>query len=349
MPSHPPPTLLRGKSVARLACLVMGLVPLLAHAASRVQFELADPNVTVVVDQNQLIAVGPPNKRTANHLTPGPHQVVILRGATELSRTRLDVPDGASVMVRVDAAGGLSVTGATASASTAGGGKATGGVTHAPPPAAEASAEAPKGAGGSALTAAEQSDSLQPEATNSLDMNEGGGGGISGPDAGPAGDYSSWSRTVGTAGRVAGGVVAPGIGGSVVGTVAPAAAYGAASVVRNAEAGGLSALQGGSTFQQGRPIPKKADTGMVAFQCPSGDPIVVYLDGFVIAQVGPQAPKSKAKLEVGRHKLEFMDAETGQYIYRGVVQIEKDETITLEIGDAAPPRALDHAWDWSAR
>ena len=96
-------------------------------------------------------------------------------------------------------------------------------------------------------------------------------------------------------------------------------------------------------------MPPKADTGMVAFTCPSQDPIVVYLEGFVIASVGPGTTKAKSKLEVGRHKLEFMDAQTGRYIYRGVVEIQKDETVTLEIADAHPPKALDHDWAWSLR
>jgi hypothetical protein len=76
---------------------------------------------------------------------------------------------------------------------------------------------------------------------------------------------------------------------------------------------------------------------------------VIYLEGFIIASVGPGSQKAKTKLEVGRHKLEFMDAETGQYIYRGVVEVEKDEVITLEIADAHPPKALDRTWAWSAR
>jgi hypothetical protein len=177
-------------------------------------------------------------------------------------------------------------------------------------------------------------------------MNEGNGQSGTRIDEGPAGNYGAWSQTVGTTGRVVGGAVVPGVGGAMAGSVAPAVVYGAANVIRNSEAGGL---KGGSTFRQGRPIPKKADTGTVAFQCPSDDPIVVYLEGFVIAQVGPGSQKSKSRLEVGRHKLEFMDAETGQFIYRGVAEVEKDETITLEIGDAHPPRALDRTWAWSLR
>lgn len=336
-----------------LAAVVLALVPASASAASRVVFQLADASVDVVLDSAPVRPIGAPNSRTAHHVTAGTHTVIIQKAGSELSRSTLQVPDGASVMVQVSASGALQVSGATATSAAAP--PQAGGVTHAaprpPPPdaAADAPPERPKGAGASALGAAQSGDALAPEGeAGSFDMNEGDGrAGPQGED-GPAGDYGTWSRTVGTAGRVVGGAVVPGVGGAV-GTVAPAAAYGAASVVRNAEAGGVGALSGGSTFRQGRPIPKKADTGMVAFQCPSDDPIVVYLEGFVIAQVGPGSQKAKAKLEVGRHKLEFMDADTGKFIYRGVVDIEKDQTITLEIGDAHPPKATDRTWAWSPR
>jgi len=325
-----------------------------AHAASRVVFELADPAVEVVLDHGPVRPMGAPNRRTAHHVTAGSHVVIIQKGGQELSRSTLQVPDGASVVVRVDPAGQLQVSGATATSAAPAG--QSGGISHAPPPpppqadaAPPSDGAPPKGAGASALSAATESDQLQPDPTaDSFDMNEGNGRANTYGDDGPAGDYGSWSRTVGTAGRVVGGVVAPGVGGAV-GTVAPAAAHGAANVVRNAESGGVSALSGGSTFRQGRPIPKKTDTGYVVFECPTGDNIVVYLEGFVIAQVGPGAQKAKTKLEVGRHKLEFMDADTGQYIYRGVADVEKDQTLTLEIGDATPPKALDRTWAWSAR
>jgi len=338
--------------------------PTTAHAASRVVFELSDPGVDVVLDHGQVRPMGAPNRRTAHHVTAGSHVVIIQRGGQELSRSALEIPDGASVVVRVDPAGGLQVSGATASSDAPR--PQAGGVTHAAPPAEPPPSDAgappsdaaappsdasapPKGAGASALTAATQSDQLAADPTaDSFDMNEGNGRAGVQADAGPAGDYGSWSRSVGTAGRVVGGVVAPGVGGAV-GTVAPAAAYGAASVVRNAESGGVSALQGGSTFRQGRPVPKKADTGYVVFECPTGDNIVVYLEGFVVGQVGPGQQKSKTRLEVGRHKLEFMDADTGRFIYRGVAEVEKDETLTLEIGDAAPPKPTDRTWAWSAR
>ena len=326
-----------------------------AHAASRVVFELADPAVDVVLDHGHVRPMGAPNRRTAHHVVAGRHTVIIQKGGQELSRSTLEVPDGASVVVRVDASGGLQVSGATATADAPP--RQTSGVTHAAPPstpdtpgAAGAAGAPPKGAGASALGAATQADQLAPEPTaDSFDMNEGGGRANAPADDGPAGDYESWSRTVGTVGRAAGGVVMPGTGGVVAGAVAPAAAQGAVNLVRNAEAGGLSALSGGSTFRQGRPVPKKADTGYVVFECPTGDNIVVYLEGFVVGQVGSGTQKSSAKLEVGRHKLEFMDADTGRFIYRGVAEVEKDETLTLEIGDAAPPKALDRTWAWSAR
>ena len=344
-------TLIR-HGILAVGLLGMGALPTIGQAASRVVFRLADPSAEVVIDQSPVRPMGAPNTRTAHHVTAGTHTVIILKGGQELSRSTLEIPDGASVMVQVDGGGGLQVSGASASSATAP--PASGGVTHAAPPpdASPPPSEgggAPPAAGASALGAAQQGDSLAGPEANSLEMNEGNGRSGDSIDPGPAGNYGAWSQTVGTAGRVVGGVVAPGVGGAVVGTAVPAAAYGAASMVRNAESGGLSALSGGSTFQQGRPIPKKADTGTVAFQCPTGDPIVVYLEGFVIAQVGPGSQKARVKLEVGRQKLEFMDAETGQYIYRGVVDVEKDETVTLELADAHPPKPLDRTWAWSAR
>ncbi len=326
--------------------LVVVALPSVASAASRVVFQLADPTVEVFLDQDAVRPMGPPDKRTANHVTPGAHTVLIQRNGQVLSRNNLQVPDGATVMVQVGTTGALQVSGATATSAAAP--PSSGGARPAAPP---PSSSGKPGAGASALGAAERSDSLASEGTaGSFDMNEGDGhAGVQAEDGPAGGDFSTFSRTAGTAGRVVGGAVMPGVGGAVVGSVAPAAAYGAASMVKNAESGGISALSGGSTFRQGRPIPKKADTGTVAFTCPTSDPIVVFLEGFVIAQVGPGSQKAKAKLEVGRHKLEFMDAETGQYIYRGVVQIDKDETVTLEIGDAQPPKALDRSWAWSLR
>ncbi|HCH63129.1 MAG: hypothetical protein CL927_16230 [Deltaproteobacteria bacterium] len=320
-------------------CVLGGMLSV-AEAASRVVFQLADPTVDVYLDQQAVRPTGAPNKRTVNHVSAGEHTVVIQQRGQELGRHALVVPDGANVTVRVSAAGSLEVSGATAS-SLAG---------PAAPPTATSRAGGHPGAGASALAAAQRTDRLAPEErADSFDMNEGGGKRSderSGGDQRADFDREKFNQAVTTTGRVVGGAVAPGRSGTVVAAVTPMAAESAVSVARSAKS---IVSQGSPGFRQGRPVPPQAETGTVAFICPTQDRIVVYLEGFVIARVGPASQKAKSTLEVGRHKLEFLDVDTGQYIYRGVVEIEKNQTITLEIGDAYPPKALDRDWSWSLR
>lgn len=331
-----------------LPTLLLGLfVGLPAHAASRVVFMLADPQIQVVMDNAPLRPAGMPTKVTANHVSAGKHQVVVQRGSQELSRSTLEIPDGASVTVRVGPSGGLEVSGAPPATGAA---PAAAAAPAAPPPSAAADPAAPasgRSAGGSALGAATV---VNPEddMSHSLDMNEGNGRGGAREGDGLGGDYQTFARATGATARVVGGVAAPRVT-SGVGAAAPAVAHGATNLVRNAEAGGIDALRGSSNFRQGRPIPPKADTGTVVFVAPTDDPTIVYLEGFVIAQVGNGRAQARTKLEVGRHLLEFMDADTGQVVYKGVLTVDKDETTTLEVTDATPPKATDRTWAWSLR
>ena len=288
----------------------------------------------VYLDQQPVRPMGVPNKRTANHVNPGSHTVVIQQNGQVLSRHTLDVPDGANVMVRVSPTGTLQVSGATA---TSGGGQA-------PPPAAGSGSGS---AGESALTAAQRADQLAPEeSSDSFDMNEGAGGGgdvggdpnrLAGGDREqfPGGDdHRTGARRSGRARsrRLSGGL--GGAGRGIHGR----------ELDSHAESGGF-VRSGGSGFRQGRPVPPRPTLGWWRLPA-SQDPIVVYLEGFVIASVGLHQRRSQS-LRSGATSPVHGRAD-GRYIYRGVVEIQS-ETVTLEIADAHPPKALDHDWAWSPR
>ena len=307
-----------------LACL-----PLAARAAGRIVLTSSEPCTVYLDDQPAVDAMA--GMRAVLASVPAGVHALALRTATGevLFDGRVEVPDGVQVTATFDRGAGLVITSEQ--------GRLLSG---------EAAPEEPVdyGPGGRPP---------EPEVTT-FDMNEGRPiPARTTPSSRTAGNYEAFSSTVSTAGRVAGTatqVATPGVATTV--SVATGAARVASSTLRNAEAGGTSALGRGSrssTFRQGRPIPPKAVTGFVEFQVDPPHAYVVYLEGFVIAELGPGRPSQKVKLEVGRHHIEIWDPDLAQPVYKGVLMIEKDYTLALRFGPDAPPEAPDRPWMWSAR
>lgn len=308
---------------ALLPLLLLGL-SLPASAASRLVFQLSAP-VDVTVDGRIVTPSG--NRAVANGVSPGRHQVQV-RVGDAVHTTAIDVDDGQSVDILVTGDGRLSVRGSGARIAPSDGSTARSSAT---------------------LDAAAASD---PQAvdpgTGSFDMNEGSGGGAAPDPNRPAGNYQAFATGVATAGRVAGGVVAPGAT-AVAGVAAPAVARGATSMVRNAKAGGVGDLRSGpAQGRQGTARPPKTVTGTVNFQTADGDGYIIYIGGMEVARVGPGASGS-AKVPVGRQPVELWDADTGAVRWRGVLQVEQTQPITLQLSDAAPPQAVERSWAWSNR
>jgi hypothetical protein len=317
-PAHAPAV---WRAAAGLAALLCAASPGVAAAISRLSFELAGPGDVYVDGQALTPGAG---RLLAPAVSPGRHKVTV-RTPSGSRDTWLDVADRAQVTIKVGIDGSLAVM--------------TGGATV---------AAGPGGPAGPATAAGPGEAPPEEAAATSFDMNEGATGAVGPGEEGPAGDYSGWSRTVGTAGRAVGGVVAPGVG-PVAGTVGSAAVYGAASLVRNAEAGGLNDLRGGPPAgRQGRPVMPKAVTGAVTFQAAEGDAYIVYADGMEVARVAGGG-KAQVRLEVGRRELELWDADTGAARWKGVLTVEEAAGITLRLDDDQPPVAVERSWLWSGR
>lgn len=312
----------RALAALALAALAGAFGPA-AHAASRLVIHLDTPAV-VSVDGATLPLPAGSSRAVVNHIIPGPHAVEFRTptGALEQSVV-VDVPADTEVVGRYATGQGLVLTsgGSVRAGTTA---VAVSGAPAGPPPPAA------------------------PPPSTTFDANEGPAHGQRLPTEGRAGNPEGAAQTIGTVGRVVGGTVAPGAT-FVVGTAAPAVARGAASLARNAEAGGLSALSGsGPTFRQGRPVPPKVDTGAVDLVSTDGGAYLVFLEGFLLAELGPGRPKANVKLEVGRHLLEIWDASTMVPTWKGVVTIDKNVAVPIELG-GGPPRAPTRSWAWQAR
>jgi hypothetical protein len=343
---------------ALAALLLLAATP--ASAASRVVVLIEGHN-RVYLDGALLVNNGT-GRVVMNQLAPGAHRVEVHsdKGAV-LAEHTLQIPDGQEITVRIGLNGAAqSSAGTVRSAPPAGrpplppsAGPAAVGLQAPPEPQPDPQADAPPAAGasvaGDAAVASNANDA--PPMASSFDMNEADGAGSSTRAPDPSDD---WRRVSGTASQIAGSGVGsalvPGVGGvvggAVGGYVAPRVASGAANVVRNAEAGGLKDYQK-QQFKQGRPLPPKTPTGAVVFS--STEPMLVFLDGFLIGHTSPERPLSKTRLEVGRHALEFRDSSGVQVLHRGVVIVEKDQTLTLAYGPGEPPHALERSWNWSPR
>jgi hypothetical protein len=349
----------------RLLPALLMAVSAAAHAGSRLVVQMTE-GTRVYID-GVLVVNNGTGRAVINQLPAGAHRVEVHsdKGALLGSHT-LQVQDGVEVQLRVAPDGALSSDGAAVRAAPKL--PATpppGGPGPQPAPQANPQNNAPVGASGEsapprgagqsvAQDAVVQSNANdQPETPGSFDLNEGSAGGAS---TGQSSASRDWSAATTTASRLAGSGVGaavipiPGVGsavgGAVGGVVAPRVVNGAANVVRNAEAGGLNDYRR-AEFRQGRPVPPKAITGTLVFQ--GAEPMLVFLEGFLIGTTTPERPVSKTKLEIGRHALELRDPSGVNVLYRGVVVVEKDQTLTLAWGPGEPPHALERSWNWSPR
>jgi len=301
-----------------------------AWAASRVVVTLTEPATIYLDGQPQNGGMGG-QRVVINGVAPGAHRVEVrdINGQVLHSGT-LQVPDGAEVTATYGTGPGFVVTS---------------------PVGAESGAAA-EGTGGGDTP--DERPAADDQVASTFDTNEGSVTNAHVATEGRAGNPDGFNKTVNTGAQVARtagttvGLVSPTV---AVATVAvPAAARGASSMVRNADAGGIDALRGGtSTFKQGRPIPPAAVTGYVEFQDLDGEPAMVYLEGFTIAAFARGDGKKKVKLEIGRHDIEIWDAETAQVRYKGVLQIDKDFTVIVAFSESQAPQATNRSWAWYAR
>ena len=344
----------------RRMCAVVGALGLLvaaaaARAASRMVVHIEGHN-RVFLDGALLVNNGT-GRVVMNQLQPGVHRLEVHdeRG-TVLAQHQIDVPDNQELSLSIAANGGAQISAGQVKAApeprpplppSAGSPRTAAGVQRpvdAPAPDAPAGPAGASVAGGAAVA---HNANDAPEMAQSFDLNEQDGAGSNTRAPAPTDD---WQRVSTTATRIAGSgagaALMPGVGGVVGGYVAPRVASGAANLVRNAEAGGLKDYQK-QTFQQGRPLPPQAPTGAVVFS--STEPMLIFLDGFLIGHTGPERPVSKTRLEVGRHALELRDASGVHVRYRGVAVVEKGQTLTLAYGPGEAPHAVERSWNWSPR
>lgn len=310
--------------VLTLAALVALAAPSAANAASRLMVTLGQP-AQVYLDGEVKVASG--DRVTVNHIAPGTHLLEFhsLTGEV-LDKLQVTVPADTVVQVRWSAGAPVQVQGGAVAPAGA------------PPPVAPA-------------PDAETVGSKPPEAqeATSFDVNdEGTASGQRAPSNGPAGNSAAFRQVAGTAARVGLSTVAP-AATAITTTAAPALVRGTANMVRSAEAGGAGAFRGGSRAYQGRPVPPAAKLGRVVLINEPGDPTFVVVDGFVVARFAPGTSKQTVTLEVGRHTLEFQDAETLQPLYKGVVTIEEGQVVQLQFSDAQAPVATERTWAWSPR
>ncbi len=301
--------------------LVLILTSLCAQAASRLVLAVTEP-VAVYVDGAQVSSpMG--GRAVVNHITPGTHSVVFRGMDGQLTyESWVLIPADAEVSARYDPSRGLVITGDV------------GLVVTAPTGPSETRAD----------EAVVVSDPNATGTVSSFDMNEGktNNTNITQPDQ-AGGDYTQFTRAVGTVGMGVATVVAP-----TTTTLVTTAVGGVAATVRSAESGGISSLgKSSSTPKQGRPVPPKAITGHVKFSNLDGMASTVYLDGFVIAQfTGPTSAARAVKIEVGRHPIEIWDDTTRRPLYRGIVQVDKDYTLLLEFSGTQAPAAPERSWAW---
>jgi hypothetical protein len=319
----------RFTGLARNAARIVALIALVwsgaADAASRLVVELADP-VKVIVDGRPV--VGAAGRAVVNHIQPGHHLLQFRAPDGKLAHeVNVEVGADGEVRGRYSLAMGLVFEGALASAQAAPDGPTSSPAAEAPPPPDDK------------------------PVVSSFDMNDGSNSGKVaglGPSEGP-------NRAQYNAQRVAGGVARGAVAMAVPAAptalaVGAVAARGASSMVRNAPAGGVSAVNGSSSrARQGRPIPPKAVTGTVVVVSTAGEPYVVYIEGFVVAELDVTRPSRKVRLEIGRHTLEMWDADTGTVRWKGVAEVTKDSVVKVEFSDAVAPHAASRSWAWSNR
>jgi hypothetical protein len=296
-----------------------------AEAASRLVIELADP-VKVSVDGRPI--VGAAARAVVNHIQPGHHLLEFRAFDGKLAHeVNVEVGVGGEVRGRYSFAQGLVLEGALASAQAA-----------------------PSGPTGSPAAGAAPPADDKP-VVSSFDMNEGSNSGKvagSGPSESPNRAEYNAQRVASGVARGAVSMAAPSLGSAL--TVGGLAARGASTMVRTAPAGGVNAINGSSqSARQGRPIPPKAVTGTVVVVSTSGEPYVVYIEGFVVAQLDNTRPSRKVRLEIGRHTMEIWDADTDAIRWKGVAEVTKDSVLKVEFSDTVAPHATARSWAWSNR
>ena len=313
-----------------LSLLVLGL-PLRADAVSRLVVQVNEPGVQVRVDGRPVLATG--GRVVANHLAAGQHRLEFQGPDGQVVHAvTLVLADGEDARGRYTLDGGLSMQGGVPAAQAASAAPPRSPVVAAPPP------EPPP------------ADTLDP-AASTFDMNEGTqsgvGAGSGGARRGSNFDgYRAQQVAVGVA-RGAAVVAAP--NAVNVASAGASVASGAARMIRNSPGGAPGTWGSSPAPRQGRPTPPEAEMGTVTLVSMAEEPYTVYLDGFVVAQLGPGKPSQHVRLEVGRHLLELWDGDTNQVRWKGVAELTKDSKMTVRFSDDTAPSSPDRAWAWSGR
>ena len=138
------------------------------------------------------------------------------------------------------------------------------------------------------------------------------------------------------------GQVASAVTGSgIAGVAAGAASSGVRSLTRGAKAG--TAFGEPSAGPQ-RIVRPNIVVGAVTFIKPSGDAIVIYEDGMVVAQLGPGKAEQTIRLEVGRRAIEIRSGADHRLLFSGDLTVRREAGVRLEVSESHPPVALDQRW-----
>ena len=319
------------RCVRVLLPLLLLAISLEARAAARLVVQVTEPGVKITLDGRPVLATG--GRVVASHLRAGPHSIEFRGPDGQVAHSvTVVLADGEDARGRYTLAGGLGLEGGVPAAQAAAAAPTTSpAVTAAPPPPPPADTRDP--------------------AASTFDMNEGSqtgvGAGAGDVRRGPSRPgYTAQQVAVGVA-RGAAVVAAPSV--VTVASVGASVASGAARLARNAPAGGTSGWGSSPAPRQGRPTPPEAEMGTIVLVSTAEEPYTVYLDGFVIAELGPGKPRQNVRLEVGRHLLELWDGDTNTVRWKGVAELTRDAKMTVQFSDAVAPASPDRSWAWSGR
>ena len=138
------------------------------------------------------------------------------------------------------------------------------------------------------------------------------------------------------------GQVASAVTGSgIAGVAAGAATSGIRSLTHGAKAG---TTFGSAPATPQRIVRPNIVVGSVTFIKPSGDAIVIYEDGMVVAQLGAGTTEQTVRLEVGRRAIEIRSGSDHRLLFSGDLTVRKEAGVRLEVSESRPPVALDQQW-----
>ena len=130
-------------------------------------------------------------------------------------------------------------------------------------------------------------------------------------------------------------------GAGVAGVAAGAASSGIRSLTHGAKAG---TSFGTAPAPPQRVVRPNIVVGAVTFIKPSGDAVVIYEDGMIVAQLGAGAAEQTVRLEVGRRAIEVRSGTDHRLLFSGDLTVRQEAGVRLEVSESSPPVALDQGW-----